>query len=437
MNYTMAEVLQFTEENDVKFIRLAFFDIFGTMKNISIMPGDLQRAFESGVSFDASAVRGFMNEERSDLLLVPDPSTLSVLPWRPSHGRVIRMFCDIRHPDGTAFHGDNRFLLRTAAERAARAGYECRIGAKCEFYLFKLDEDGNPTLEPHDKAGYCDIAPLDKGENVRREICLTLEEMGLYPESSHHEQGPGQNEVAFQCSDALSAADNLATFKSVVKTIANQNGLFASFLPKPLPGRSGNGLHINLSLLQNGLNLFDGSHFGTRFEAEGFMEGVLRRIPEITAFLNPIPNSYARLGHCSAPKYVSWSHQNRAQLVRIPASCGEYSRMELRSPDPLCNPHLAFALLLNAGLDGMEQQWELRAPIDRNLASAGAGQDIPPLPENLEAAVRQAESSEFVRRILPADTLAKYLEAKRSEHSDSVQAADQQRFALERYFETA
>ena len=213
MNETILEALQFVEENDVKFIRLAFCDIFGRQKNISIMPKELPRAFESGISFDASAIRGFMNVEESDLFLVPEAGTISILPWRPSHGRVMRFFSNIKHPDGTPFEGDGRYILKKAVQQCANMGYVCKIGTECEFYLFETDEKGNPTDQPHDHGTYCDIAPLDKGENVRREICLTLEEMGLLPESSHHEQGPGQNEIDFQYSDAMTAADNLITFR--------------------------------------------------------------------------------------------------------------------------------------------------------------------------------------------------------------------------------
>ena len=315
MNDMVSEVLKFVEENDVKFIRLAFCDIFGTQKNVAIMPEELPRAFETGISLDASSVRGFFNARETDLFLVPDPGTLSILPWRPSHGRVVRLFCNIRYPDGRIFEGDCRNILRKAAARAASMGYVCKIGSECEFYLFQTDENGDPTMIPQDRAGYCDIAPRDRGENVRREICLTLEQMGIRPENSHHEQGPGQNEIDFKYSDALSAADNLITFKSVVKTIAARNGLYASFMPKPLADKSGSGMHINLSLFKNRKNLFGTDGSGRSEEAESFMAGILHRVPEITAFLNPLTNSYARFGSFDAPKYLTWSHQNRSQPV--------------------------------------------------------------------------------------------------------------------------
>ena len=416
MEITAAEVLTFVKENDVKFIRLAFCDIFGNLKNVSVMPDELPRAFETGISFDASAVRGFLNAEESDLFLFPDPTTLSVLPWRPSHGRVIRLFCSIRRPDGTPFEGDTRQFLQAAAEKLRQAGYQPAIGSECEFYLYRTDENGYPTRIPHDTAGYCDVAPLDRGENVRREICLTLEEMGIKPESSHHEQGPGQNEVAFRYADALAAADNLIAFKNVVKAVAGANGLYASFLPKPEQQKSGSGLHVNLSLFRDGQNLFrsGGTH---SWEAESFLMGILNRIPEITAFLNPLTNSYRRFGTFEAPRYLTWSHQNRSQLIRIPAAAGEYARMELRSPDPSCNPYLAFGLLILAGLEGIQKKLPLCPPTNRNLFADPPREDeqIRALPATLEEALDLMENSSFIRGILPERPLEKYLAAKREE----------------------
>lgn len=438
MDYTMAEVLQFIQENDVKFIRLAFCDIFGMQKNISIMPNELPRAFETGISFDASVVKGFMNVEESDLFLCPDPATLAVLPWRPSHGRVVRFFCDIKKPGGVLFEGDGRYLLKNAVKRAADMGYICKIGPECEFYLFEMDENGNPTRIPHDKAGYCDIAPLDKGENVRREICLALEEMGILPESSHHEQGPGQNEIDFKYSDALSAADNLVTFKSVVKAIAARNGLYASFMPKPFENRSGSGLHINLSLFKNGFNIFKTREEGHSQDAESFIAGVMERIPEITAFLNPLTNSYRRFGGFEAPKYITWSHQNRSQLIRIPAATGQYNRMEIRSPDPSANPYWAFALLLSAGLDGIEKKLALAPAADLNLYQADAQQlkGIASLPEHLMQAVQAAENSSFVKSVIPEKTLSKYLNVKKNEADRCARAHDRWEEEYSMYFLT-
>ena len=436
MNYTMTEVLEFIKENDVKFIRLAFCDIFGIQKNVSIMPEELPRAFEYGISFDASAISGFMNVEESDLFLTPDPVTLAILPWRPSQGRVVRFFCDIKHPDGRPFEGDGRNILRKAIQEAESLGYNCKIGSECEFYLFRMDEQGFPTAIPHDWAGYCDIAPLDKGENVRREICLTLEEMGIKPESSHHEQGPGQNEVVFKYSDALTAADNLVTFKAVVKTIAARNGLHASFMPKPLADKSGSGLHINLSLFKKGLNVFNNFNKEHGEEAGEFIAGVLAKIPEMTAFLNPLTNSYARFGKFEAPQYLTWSHQNRSQLIRIPAATDEYCRMELRSPDPSCNPYLAFALVIAAGMEGIKQRMPLPPAFDANLYDAAPEslKDLPRIPENLGVAIELAQQSAFVQRVLPLKTIDKFLNSKLAEWKDYTQAEHKEEFEKELYF---
>jgi glutamine synthetase len=435
MTYTMKEVLQFVKENDVKFIRLAFCDILGTQKNISIMPDELERAFENGISFDASSILGFMNVEQSDLFLYPDPSTLSILPWRPQQGRVIRFFCDIKHPDKRPFEGDTRNILKKAVERAEKLGYVCKIGSECEFYLFETDERGNPTDIPYDKGGYLDIAPLDKGENVRREICLSLEQMGIQPESSHHEQGPGQNEIDFKYSDAITAADNFITFKSVVKAIASRNGLFASFMPKPIAHDSGSGLHINLSLSKNGFNIFRDDYINSS-DAKSFIAGVLDKILDITAFANPTINSYARFGAFKAPKYVSWSQQNRSQLIRIPAEKGEYSRMELRSPDPSCNPYITFALILHAGLDGVEKRLEIPKPINSNLyiTTGHELENLIVLPQNLKDALDFVARSSFVKNILEETMLDKYFEIKLGEWDRYVKSSDKENIDKQIYF---
>ena len=435
MNETILEALQFVEENDVKFIRLAFCDIFGRQKNISIMPKELPRAFESGISFDASAIRGFMNVEESDLFLVPEAGTISILPWRPSHGRVMRFFSNIKHPDGTPFEGDGRYILKKAVQQCANMGYVCKIGTECEFYLFETDEKGNPTDQPHDHGTYCDIAPLDKGENVRREICLTLEEMGLLPESSHHEQGPGQNEIDFQYSDAMTAADNLITFRSAVKVVAARNGLYASFMPKPIPGKSGSGMHTNISLSKNGENIFRAENGEYSPEAKSFIAGIMEIIPEITLFLNPTTNSYARFGEFEAPKYITWSHQNRSQLVRIPAATGEFSRMELRSPDLSCNPYLAFSLLIHAGLEGIKEHKTLSAPSNYNLYEHDVFMEgLTPLPKNLGEAIVCAEKSRFLRTVFTEDFIQKFLEVKRQEWRAYIDSPDKFAFERDTYF---
>ncbi|MBQ7900469.1 MAG: glutamine synthetase, partial [Clostridia bacterium] len=291
MKYSAQEVIQYVNEEDVKFIRLAFCDVYGKQKNVSIMPSELPRAFEYGIAVDGSAIDGFGDENHSDLLLHPDPETLSVLPWRPEHGRVVRMFCTITKPDGQIFECDSRSVLKNAIAEAKKLGIEFSFGSEQEFYLFKLDENGNATKEPYDEAGYMDIAPDDRGENVRREICLTLEQMGIKPESSHHEEGPGQNEIDFRYSDPLSAADNTMTFQTVVKTISRRNGLWADFSPKPLSDKPGNGFHINMSVKN------DDSHIVLSY----MIAGILKYVRDITVFLNPLESSYKRFGLNTAP----------------------------------------------------------------------------------------------------------------------------------------
>lgn len=395
MLYTEEDVYSYVEQEDVKFIRLAFCDISGRQKNISIMPQELKRAFSQGISFDASAVSGFGDVVESDLFLFPIPSTLSVLPWRPSRGKVVRMFCEIRYPDGRPFPLDCRALLTQAIRQAKDLGLSIQVGAEFEFYLFKTDADGNPTTQPFDHAGYMDMAPEDKGENVRREICLTLESMGILPESSHHEEGPGQNEIDFRYSDAMTAADNALLFASTVRAVAVSNGLYADFTPKPIPGEAGNGLHINLSLKQA-----EGSQM-----SQYFMAGILAHIREMTAFLNPCEASYRRLGEKKAPRYVTWSPGNRSQLIRIPAAQGEYRRMELRSPDPTVNPYLAYALVIFAGLDGVTRGLLPPEPLNVNLYTAGPEitQHLQTLPGSLAEARKVAAESEFIQSILPKE----------------------------------
>ena len=434
MNYTISEVLQFVEENDVKFIRLAFCDIFGVQKNISIMPSELPRAFDTGISFDASSIDGFMNIDESDLFLVPDPSTLSILPWRPSRGRVVRFFCDIKYPDGRHFEGDGRYILKNVLNELKEMKYICKVGTEFEFYLFETDENGFTTKKPFDMGTYFDIAPIDKGENIRREICLTLEEMNITPESSHHESGPGQNEIDFKYDDALTTADNFVTFKSVVKSVAARNGLYASFMPKPLKNESGNGLHINLSLFKNGLNIFKTEIDEHSQAAESFIAGILERIQEITLFLNPITNSYSRFGNFEAPKYISWSHQNRSQLIRIPASKGENSRMELRSPDPSCNPYIALALIIKAGMEGIKKGIKLIPSYNFNMYENKNSKDFKKLPENLEEAIILAEKSDFIKSVIPNKTLEKYISIKRKEYSLYSNSEDKENFELFNYF---
>lgn len=400
MKYSRDEVMQYVQEDDVKFIRLAFCDVFGRQKNISIMPEELPRAFEYGIAFDASAIAGFGDESKSDLLLHPDPETLSLLPWRPEHGKVVRMFSSITYPDGTPFPCDTRALLKKAIADAKEAGFTFAFGAEQEFYLFRLDENGRPTTIPYDEAGYMDIAPEDRGENVRREICLTLEQMGIHPERSHHEEGPGQNEIDFRYSDALTAADNAMTFQTVVKTVANRNGLWADFSAKPLDGRPGNGFHINMSVKPG----------ETSKSLCHMIAGILDKVEEMTVFLNPTENSYKRFGQKKAPGYISWSSENRSQLVRIPSAAGAYRRAELRSPDTTANPYLAFSLMIYAGLYGLQNRMELPPAADINLFTADQKtlSRFRKLPENLNAACKIAEESEFIKAHIPPAILDIY-----------------------------
>lgn len=400
MKYSQQEVSQFVNEEDVKFIRLAFCDVFGTQKNVSIMNSELARAFEYGIAIDASAIKGFGDVTHSDLFLFPDPSTLTILPWRPEHGRVVRMYCDIAYPDGTPFEYDTRAILKNAINEAEKAGYSFQFGTELEFYLFKLDSNGLPTCEPYDNAGYMDVAPEDKGENVRREICLTLEQMGISPESSHHEEGPGQNEIDFRYSSPLEAADNAMTFRSVVKTIASRNGIVADFSPKPLENAPGNGMHINFSV----------KYHQSENALSKIIAGLLEHIADMTLFLNPTIKSYERFGKDKAPSYISWSNENRSQLIRIPAASGEFKRAELRSPDPLTNPYIAFALIIYAGLDGINNNLELPKAADINLFTADMEtlKQFKQLPLSLDEAAKTAKNSRFIDKHLSEAIISSY-----------------------------
>ena len=385
--YTESEVLEFVKEEDVKFVRLAFFDVKGKQKNISIMADQLHRAFELGISFDASAIDGFESPDKSDLFLHPDPTTLSVLPWRPNTGKVCRMFCNIKYPDGTPYEKDCRTLLKNAIKYAKeKYNLSLSFGPEVEFYLFKLNEAGESTKIPFDNAGYMDIAPEDKGENIRRDICFTLESMGIIPEASHHEEGPGQNEIDFKYSDALTAADNTATFKWIVRTRAASNGLYADFSPKPLEGQAGSGFHINVS-------------FSDESKMPNAIAGILKHAEELTYFLNTTEESYNRLGECKAPKYICWGNQNRSTMIRVPAT-KKNKRLEIRSADPECNPYIAFALIIYAALDGIENNLVPPAPVEENLFANTSKNDIKVLPDTLDLAKKIADESEFVKKVL-------------------------------------
>ncbi len=378
MNYSPKEMLNFIEENDVKFIRLTFTDIHGQLKNIAIMPNQLAYVFEHGIAFDTKNLSGGI----STLLLFPDITTLSVLPWRPKTGRVIRFFCDVKNTDNTHCQNDLRHELKRFIKKIKdEKGYTCEIGTKCEFYLFDTDEHGKPTKTPHDNAGYLDIAPLDKCENVRREICLSLEEMGLNPQSSRHSHGAGQNEIDFMAADAVTSADNMVYYKTIVKNIAVQNGLYASFMPKPMLNSSGCGLNISISVSDENGFIFSSDVEKLPQKGGSFIAGILNRIDEITCFLNITTNSYKRFNTYSP-------------IIRIPYTSGILPpKIEICSADAACNPYIAFKLLLAAGFEGIENN----AVLDiKNLET----KNFSTLPTTLRNAVKNAKSSEFVRNNL-------------------------------------
>lgn len=386
MKYTVNDVMEYVREEDVKFIRLAFCDLGGNLKNLSVMPEELKRAFDRGIAFDGSAIKGFELVEKSDLFLFPDPDTLTLLPWRPSHGKVIRLFCDIKYPDGRPYELDSRRILKDAVLKAKEYNLDVEVGAEFEFYVFKTDENGEKTDIPCDNAGYMDVAPADRGENLRREICLTIEEMGLNPECSHHEEGPGQNEIDFKYSDALSSADHAVIFKNATESIAYKNGFYATFDPKPIDGEPGSGMHVNVSVKGGDDKTFS-----------RFLAGVLRRIKDITAFLNPTESSYKRLGEKKAPKVVGWGRENRSCLVRIPATNGGEKRFELRSPDGKSNVYLVYALVIYAGIEGIKDKLILEGETVNDAYVTGGEK----LPESLKDAKKAAYESEFVNKYLP------------------------------------
>ncbi|MBQ7129133.1 MAG: glutamine synthetase [Clostridia bacterium] len=402
MKYSPDEIMQFIAEEDVKFIRLAFCDIYGNQKNVSIMPNEIERAFKYGISIDASAVADFNCGVHSDLFLRPDASTICVLPWRPEHGKVVRMFCDITYQNGDVFELDTRNILKKAIKDAKEKGYSFKFGTEMEFYLFEADEKGNKTDIPFDNAGYMDIAPADKGENVRRDICLTLEKMGIESEGSHHQTGPGQNEIDFKYSDPLTCADNAITFKYVVNTISVRHGVCADFSPKPIADEAGNGMHINISV--------DGQM--TDENINYIIGGIIKRISDITVFLNRVENSYLRFGTFKAPKYVSWSKENRSQLIRVPAAPIQNKRVELRSPDAMCNPYIAYSLLIYAVLEGFNKKLAADEAINKDLfyANDEEAKGLKSLLLDLNSAKNAAKNSDFVKKYLPSAIIEKYCE---------------------------
>jgi glutamine synthetase len=397
------EVLGFFEENDVKFIRLAFLDLFGRLKNVAIQPDLLAQAFETGVPFDATAIDGFTSGTEGDLLIRPDPNTLCILPWRPQASRVCRLLCDVLTADGKPYAADPRAILRQATEEAERKGLTVRIGSECEFYFFEADEQGNITTRPQDQAGYLDVSPLDRGEDVRREISLTLASMNIQPESSHHERGPGQNEIDFHRADPMTSADHQVAFHNAVRTIAAHYGLRASFMPKPLTDEVGNAFHINLSFYRDRNNLFRMENGALTAEAASAMAGVLNRLPDMTLFLNPIPNSYDRLTDEDSPNRVCWSTARGRSAVKLPLPQNRFARMQVASPDPTCNPYLAYALVIRAALEGIENREELPPSAGRDW------QNTPMLPESLTEAIDAARNSQFIARSLPTEVTEAFL----------------------------
>ena len=420
--YTKNTIMKLVEDEDVEFIRLQFTDIFGIMKNMAVTAGQLQNAIEHGCLFDGAAVDGLARPEESDMYLKPDLDTMAVFPWRPQQGKVARLICDVMKPDGIPSEGDSRYILKKVIREAKDLGYTFNVGPECEFFLFHTDNDGLPTRVTHEQAGYFDLSPLDLGENARRDIILNLEEMGFEIESSHHEIAPAQHEIDFKYGDALKTADNIMTFKLAVKSIAKQHGLHATFMPKPKAGLNGSGMHTHMSLSKNGINIFEDSddENGLSREAYYFIAGIMKHIRGMSLILNPVVNSYKRLipGY-DAPVYVSCSRINRTPLIRIPAAKGHGTRIELRSPDPACNPYLALALCLAAGLDGISNQLVCPPPINRNnyhmtekeVESLG----IERLPGNLYEAVREFQKDEFVQSVLGKHISEQYMELKMKE----------------------
>ncbi len=422
MKYSKDDIIRMVQEEDVEFIRLQFTDIFGSLKNVAITASQLERALNNQCMFDGSSIEGFVRIEESDMYLYPDLDTFTIFPWRPQQGKVARLICDIYRPDGTAFEGDPRNVLKKVLREAEEMGYQFDVGPECEFFLFHTDDYGQPTTITHEKAGYFDIGPMDLGENARRDIVLTLEKMGFEIEASHHEVAPAQHEIDFKYDDALTTADNIMTFKLAVKTIAKRHGLHATFMPKPKEDVNGSGMHINMSLSRNGKNIFRDpeDERGLSREAYYFIGGLLKHMKDMTAINNPLVNSYKRLvpGY-EAPVYIAWSAINRTPLIRIPSISGEAARVELRSPDPSSNPYLVLAVCLAAGLDGIRNQILPPDSVEKNIFRMTEQEKeelgIEALPYNLIDAVKRMEKSTFIRQVLGEHIFRNYCLAKHKE----------------------
>ncbi len=421
-NYTKEDIIRLVEEEDVEFIRLQFTDIFGNLKNVAITASQLERALNNQCMFDGSSIEGFVRIEESDMYLHPDYNTLEIFPWRPQQGKVARLICDVYRPDGTPFEGDPRYVLQRAIAKAADQGYTFKVGPECEFFLFQSDENGLPTTITYEQAGYFDLGPMDFGENARRDMVMTLEDMGFVVEASHHEVAPSQHEIDIQYDEALATADNIMTFKLAVKSIAKQHGLHATFMPKPVYGVNGSGMHINMSLYHNGRNIFADSSDGNGLSKEAyyFIGGLMKHMKAITAIVNPLINSYKRLvpGY-EAPVHIAWSAKNRSPLIRIPAAAGEGTRIELRSPDPAANPYLALAVCLGAGLEGIQEKLMPPASVDCNIFEMSREEKenlkIEEIPGTLLEAIEALEQDPLMKEILGEHVYHKYIEAKKEE----------------------
>lgn len=422
--YNKDDILRMVEEEDVEFIRLQFTDIFGMLKNVAITASQMEKALDNRCMFDGSAIEGFVRIEESDMYLYPDLDTFEIFPWRPQQGKVARLICDVYRPNQTPFEGDPRYVLKKVLKEAADMGYTFNVGPECEFFLFQTDEEGRPTTQTREMAGYFDVGPIDQAENVRRDIVLNLEDMGFEIEASHHEIAPAQHEIDFQYADGLVAADNIMTFKMAVKTIAKRHGLHATFMPKPKAGVNGSGMHINMSLADHeGRNVFEDKEdeLGLSHEAYCFMAGILHHMKEMTILTNPLVNSYKRLmpGY-DAPVYIAWSaNANRSPLIRIPSSRDSSTRIELRCPDSAVNPYLALAVCLAAGLDGIKKKMTPPPSVAANIFAMSPEElkkrGIEQLPETLGEAIEAFRDDPFIRGVLGDHIYTKYLEAKEEE----------------------
>ncbi|KQL44494.1 type I glutamate--ammonia ligase [Brevibacillus choshinensis] len=421
--FTREDIMRLAQEEDVRYIRLQFTDLMGIIKNVEIPLSQLTKALDGKMMFDGSSIEGFVRIEESDMYLVPDLDTWVVFPWGNEHGKIARLICDIHNPDGSPFEGDPRYILKRALKEAEDMGFTAfNVGPEPEFFLFKLDEKGEPTLDLNDQGGYFDFAPLDLGENCRRDIVLTLEKMGFEVEASHHEVAPGQHEIDFKYANALQAADQILTFKLVVKTIAQKHGLHATFMPKPLYGVAGSGMHANQSLFRGKENAFydETDEMGLSQTAKYYLAGILQHARGFTAITNPLVNSYKRLvpGY-EAPCYVAWSGKNRSPLIRIPASRGMGTRIEVRSPDPSTNPYLALAVMLKAGLDGIKNKVTVPPAIDRNIYVMSEedreANGIENLPASLKEAIECLKSDPVICEALGEHALVHFIEAKEIE----------------------